>query len=43
MIPKCKKDEKLKKTIYDELFNIAGITIRPFQRNNFIKIYQYKY
>ncbi len=43
MIPKCKKDEELKKNIYEEVFNLVGLIHRPFKSNNFIPIYSTKY
>lgn len=39
MIPKCKKDIELKKTIYEETFRIGGVLYKPFKRNNFVKIF----
>ena len=43
MIPKCKKDIQLKKTIYEETFRIGGVLYKPFKKNNFKKIFQYNF
>lgn len=40
MIPKCKKDEILKKSIYEETFQIVGILNMPFKSTNYVKIYE---
>lgn len=39
MVPKCKKDEKLKKSIYEQTFGLAGVL--KLRQNNFIKVYSY--
>ena len=41
MIPKCIKDEPLKKNIYEEVFHKVGLIFNPFRKNNFTKIYTY--
>ena len=40
MIPKCKKDEILKKSIYEETFQIVGILNMLFKSTNYVKIYE---
>ncbi len=42
MIPKCDQDRVLKKRIYEEVFETAGLINRHFKQNNFIKLYSYK-
>lgn len=41
MIPKCDQDRVLKKKIYEEVFETAGLINRPLKRNNFIKVFSY--
>lgn len=43
MIPKCEKDKELKKNIYEEIFNLVGLTHKPFLKNNFVKVYTFNF
>ena len=40
MIPKCKKDEKLKKNIYEATFQVAGLLKMRLKPSNYVKIYE---
>ena len=40
MIPKCKKDEKLKKNIYESTFQVAGLLKMRLKPSNYVKIYE---